>query len=34
VRALQLGKTYPEPIVDHRKGRKRALAAYATVGAG
>ena len=24
-----LGKTYPEPIVDHRAGRERALAAYA-----
>jgi deoxyribodipyrimidine photo-lyase len=28
---LELGKTYPEPIVDHRKGRERALAAYAKV---
>ncbi|WJR81197.1 deoxyribodipyrimidine photo-lyase [Bradyrhizobium sp. NP1] len=24
-----LGKTYPEPIIDHRLGRERALAAYA-----
>jgi deoxyribodipyrimidine photo-lyase len=31
---VQLGKTYPEPIVDHRKGRERALAAYARVRAG
>jgi len=28
---VELGKTYPEPIVDHRKGRERALAAYAKV---
>jgi deoxyribodipyrimidine photo-lyase len=28
---VQLGKTYPEPIVDHKKGRERALAAYARV---
>ena len=28
---VQLGKTYPEPIVDHSKGRERALAAYARV---
>jgi deoxyribodipyrimidine photo-lyase len=26
-----LGKNYPAPIVDHRQGRERALAAYATV---
>jgi deoxyribodipyrimidine photo-lyase len=26
---VALGKTYPEPIIDHRKGRERALAAYA-----
>jgi deoxyribodipyrimidine photo-lyase len=26
---VALGETYPEPIVDHRKGRERALAAYA-----
>jgi deoxyribodipyrimidine photo-lyase len=28
---VELGKTYPEPIVDHNKGRERALAAYAGV---
>jgi len=28
---IELGKTYPEPIVDHRAGRERALAAYAKV---
>jgi len=26
---ITLGKTYPEPIVDHKLGRERALAAYA-----
>ena len=26
---VTLGKTYPQPIVDHRAGRERALAAYA-----
>jgi deoxyribodipyrimidine photo-lyase len=26
---VELGETYPEPIVDHKKGRERALAAYA-----
>ncbi|TPQ25975.1 deoxyribodipyrimidine photolyase [Bradyrhizobium guangdongense] len=26
---IELGKTYPEPIVDHARGRERALAAYA-----
>ena len=26
---VELGKTYPEPIIDHRKGRERALKAYA-----
>ncbi len=26
---VELGRSYPEPIVDHRKGRERALAAYA-----
>jgi deoxyribodipyrimidine photo-lyase len=31
---VELGKTYPEPIVDHRAGRERALAAYARVRAG
>ncbi|MGQ3292510.1 MAG: FAD-binding domain-containing protein, partial [Shinella sp.] len=25
---VDLGKTYPKPIVDHRKARERALAAY------
>jgi deoxyribodipyrimidine photolyase len=29
---IELGKTYPYPIVDHRTGRERALAAYATIG--
>ena len=28
---VELGKSYPEPIVDHRLGRERALAAYAQV---
>ena len=28
---VSLGKTYPQPIVDHRAGRERALAAYAAV---
>jgi deoxyribodipyrimidine photo-lyase len=28
---VELGKTYPRPIVDHRAGRERALAAYARV---
>jgi deoxyribodipyrimidine photo-lyase len=26
---VELGRTYPEPIIDHRIGRERALAAYA-----
>ena len=26
---VELGKTYPEPIIDHRAGRERALKAYA-----
>jgi deoxyribodipyrimidine photo-lyase len=26
---VELGRTYPEPIIDHGKGRERALAAYA-----
>ena len=26
---VDLGRTYPEPIIDHAKGRERALAAYA-----
>ncbi|MDH2341257.1 MULTISPECIES: hypothetical protein [unclassified Bradyrhizobium] len=25
------GKTYPQPIVDHAKGRERALVAYAKI---
>ena len=25
---IQLGETYPHPIIDHREGRERALAAY------
>jgi deoxyribodipyrimidine photo-lyase len=29
--AIQLGDTYPKPIIDHKKGRARALKAYATV---
>ncbi len=28
---VELGKTYPRPIVDHKVGRERALAAYATI---
>jgi deoxyribodipyrimidine photo-lyase len=28
---VRLGKTYPEPIVDHKAARERALAAYAKV---
>jgi deoxyribodipyrimidine photo-lyase len=28
---VELGKTYPPPIVDHRQGRERALKAYGTV---
>ncbi|MCS3450255.1 MULTISPECIES: cryptochrome/photolyase family protein [Bradyrhizobium] len=28
---IELGKTYPPPIVDHKKGRERALAAYAKI---
>ena len=28
VASITLGKTYPQPIVDHRKGRERALKAY------
>jgi deoxyribodipyrimidine photo-lyase len=28
---VELGKTYPRPIIDHRAGRERALAAYARV---
>jgi deoxyribodipyrimidine photo-lyase len=28
---VELGQTYPEPIIDHKKSRERALKAYATV---
>jgi deoxyribodipyrimidine photo-lyase len=28
---IELGVTYPEPIIDHKQGRERALAAYATL---
>ena len=28
---VSLGNNYPEPIIEHRRGRERALAAYATV---
>lgn len=28
---VQLGKTYPRPIVDHKVGRERALAAYGSI---
>lgn len=28
---IELGKTYPEPIIDHKVGRERALAAYASI---
>jgi deoxyribodipyrimidine photo-lyase len=31
---VELGRTYPEPIVDHKEGRARALAAYAKLRAG
>jgi len=31
---VTLGKTYPAPIIDHKAGRERALAAYAKVRAG
>jgi deoxyribodipyrimidine photo-lyase len=31
---VALGRTYPAPIVDHKAGRERALAAYAKVRAG
>jgi deoxyribodipyrimidine photo-lyase len=27
----ELGKTYPEPIIEHRLGRERALKAYAKI---
>jgi deoxyribodipyrimidine photo-lyase len=28
---VELGRTYPEPIIDHARGRERALAAYAKI---
>jgi len=28
---IEPGKTYPHPIIDHKKGRERALAAYASI---
>jgi deoxyribodipyrimidine photo-lyase len=28
---VELGKTYPEPIIAHRLGRERALKAYASI---
>ena len=28
---VELGRTYPEPNIDHKKGRERALDAYAKV---
>ena len=31
---VKLGTTYPLPIIDHKAGRERALAAYAKVRAG
>ena len=31
---IKLGESYPEPIIDHKVGRERALAAYAKVRAG
>jgi deoxyribodipyrimidine photo-lyase len=31
---VELGTTYPRPIVEHAKGRERALAAYATIRGG
>jgi deoxyribodipyrimidine photolyase len=31
---ISLGKTYPEPIIDHKAGRERALRAYGKVRAG
>jgi hypothetical protein len=30
-RSVELGTTYPRPIIDHRAGRERALKAYAKV---
>lgn len=28
---IELGKTYPQPIIDHKVGRERALKAYASI---
>ena len=28
---IKPGKTYPDPIIDHKAGRERALAAYAKI---
>ncbi|MDA9506821.1 hypothetical protein XI09_19750 [Bradyrhizobium sp. CCBAU 11386] len=28
---VMLGKTYPQPLVDHTRGRERALSAYAKI---
>jgi deoxyribodipyrimidine photo-lyase len=28
---VELGKTYPEPIIEHRLGRERALKAHAKI---
>jgi len=28
---IELGKTYPQPLVDHARGRERALSAYAKI---
>jgi deoxyribodipyrimidine photolyase len=28
---VSLGKTYPQPVVDHKPGRRRAFTAYAMV---
>jgi deoxyribodipyrimidine photo-lyase len=28
---VELGNTYPKPIIDHKKGRERALKAYTKV---
>ncbi|MGH6642932.1 MAG: deoxyribodipyrimidine photo-lyase, partial [Bradyrhizobium sp.] len=32
--SIELGKTYPRPIIDHKVGRERALAAYASIRTG
>ena len=29
--AVTLGQSYPHPIIDHKVGRERALAAYASI---